>query len=141
MYTDEDLANKVVNYENTPVIYDDLELGVNAKEVLSLHPGYRVYEKIDEKSVEVEIEKGFCKARYSHMNEDRNDATSGVNVENNDDDNGINDDCTEVFHRSKKSVNYGNLRVTDIPTVQRLFPPKPARLEKEVAMQSLKDKI
>ena len=37
--------------------------------------------------------------------------------------------------------NYANLRVTDIPTVQRLFPPKPATLDKEVAMQSLKDKL
>ena len=108
--------------------------------MLKLHPGYRLYDKIDEKAVEVEIEKGFCKARYSLINENKNKPINN-NISENNDENGMNDDYTDVFNRNVKSANYANLRVTDIPTVQRLFPPKPARLEKEVAMQSLKDNL
>ena len=54
---DEDHANVIVDYENTQVIYDNVQLSVQDKEVLSLHPGYGVYDKIDEKAVEVEQRK------------------------------------------------------------------------------------
>ena len=36
---------------------------------------------------------------------------------------------------------YANIRVTDIPTVQRLFPPKPATIRREIIMQNIKDKM
>ena len=40
-----------------------------------------------------------------------------------------------------KIANYANLKATDLPTVQRLYPPKPSTIQKEVIMQSVKDKM
>ena len=45
------------------------------------------------------------------------------------------------FDIESKVADYANIRVTDIPTVQRLYPPKPATIRKEVIMQNVKDKM
>ena len=37
-----------------------------------------------------------------------------------------------------KSLNYGTLRATDIPTVARLCPPRPSTLEKEKILDNIK---
>ena len=50
-------------------------------------------------------------------------------------------DNFEVFNYKKKVVDYANIRATDIPTVQRLFPPKPASMRREIIIQNIKDKM
>ena len=108
----------------------------NAKSVLVLNPGYMVYEKIDVKLLEVEVEKGLTKARYSMMNEnDSSDVTIVCDDEQSE------AQKSTVFDVLNKTANYGNLRATDLPTVSRLYPPKPGTLRKELVMQNLKDKI
>ena len=53
-----------------------------------------------------------------------------MNVNNDETTNGQDDDARheltmfEVYDGTRKKANYSNLRATDIPTVQRLFPPK-----------------
>ena len=53
------------------------------------------------------------------------------------------DDITknEVYDIEKRAADYANVRATDLPTVQRFSPPKPARMNQEIAMQSLKEKL
>ena len=40
-----------------------------------------------------------------------------------------------------RKADYSNIKATDLPTVQRLYPPRPATLQKESAMQTLKEKM
>ena len=47
----------------------------------------------------------------------------------------------EVYDGTRKKANYSNLRATDIPTVQRLFPPKTGTIQQELAMQNTREKM
>ena len=86
---------------------------------------------------EVEIEKGCTKARYALMNVQENNAAAG------DDNNNTlaRDDNFMVLDADNKIVDYANVRATNIPTCQRIFPPKPTTIRKETIMQNIKDKM
>ena len=118
-YADKDLDRIEETCEKEPVIYGNVILSDSAREALKLNPNYMLYDKIDEKKVEVEIEKGMTKARYSMMNDDKDDHEQN-DVESK----------TEVFNLDEKTVNFANMRATQLPTVQRLYPPQPSTLEK-----------
>ena len=98
-----------------------------------------MYDVIDETKIDVEIEKSRAKARYAIMN-NKNEGNDKRRNEN-DDNNNNHEIGGEVFSFKDKVADYANLRVTDLPSVQRLYPPKPASLSKEVSMQSLKGKL
>jgi hypothetical protein len=115
--------------------YGGVTINDEEEAALKLDPEYRVYKRIDEVDLEVEIEKGSTKARYHFMCENNN------NNQNATQDNNNNDDNTKEFDIENKVANYGNIRATDLPTVQRLFPPKPSTIRREVIMQSVKDKM
>ena len=138
MFTNFDLENMNETVESDPVVYDNIELDEDEKAAMRLHPNYMLYDKIDEVKVEVEIEKALAKARYSMMNKKETDNTNDTTDENNSDEQ---ENEYEVFSMEEKAAKYANFRVTDLPSVQRLYPPKPATISKEVAMQSLKEKI
>ena len=46
-----------------------------------------------------------------------------------------------VYDPVEKVADYSNLRVTDLPTCQRLYPPQPAVVSKELQMQNLREKL
>ena len=119
----------------TPIVYDNLEVSDNVKSVLKMHPGFMINGRIDLTAIEVEIEKGITKARYALMNKD--DKTCEENAV---DSNESNDEC-QVFNAEEKTANYSNLRATEIPTVQRLYPPKPASINQELCMQNMREKL
>ena len=102
---------------------------------MKMHPKFMMLGKIDVNKMEVEFEKGVTKARYALMN--INDKSGNHENENAEDDITKN----EVYDIEKRTADYANVRATDRPTVQRLFPPKPARMNQEIAMQSLKEKL
>ena len=92
-----------------------------------------IFEKIDNIEVEVEIEKGISKARYELMN--RGD----------DSDESPDEEDSAMSNNRKqegnKTLNYRNLRATDIPTVQRLIEPKLGTMSEELVMESTKEKL
>ena len=135
MYADIHLEEKVAsrNTDLEPIVYDNLVVSDNVKAALKLHPKFRAYGKIDTTRIEIEIEKGISKARYALMNSEKNDENE--DVENND----VIE--TNVYHHVKKVADYSNLRVTDLPTCQRLYPPQPATVNKELHMQNLREKL
>ena len=61
----------------------------------------------------------------------------GDNIDSNNNDR----DTFKEFDAESKIANYANIRATDLPTVQRLFPPQPSTIRREVIMQSIKDKM
>ena len=120
------------------MIYDNVQISDDAKNVLKMHPKFMLYEPVDEKAIETEIEKGVMKARYAWMNknDDRRNVGNNGDVE-------IVRDVNEavVFSLTKKKADYANVRATELPTVQRLYPPKPTTLQKETNLQTLKDNL
>ena len=113
--------------------YGGVQLSEKARAALKINPKFMTYSKIDELEIEVEIEKGCTKARYSWMSNDNNNNEGESDVDGTDN--------FKVIDLENKVADYANVKVTDIPTVQRLFPPKPATLRREVIMQNIKDKM
>ena len=140
-YTDEDLSTNTANdnSEEDVIVYGGGELTENMKAALRMNPKYMMYNRIDERQIEVEIEKGLTKARYSWMGEkDKSDKDGGDGKSMNESEE---DGRSEVYNMSSKTADYANVKATDLPTVQRLFPPRPASLRRELAMQNMKEKM
>ena len=74
------------------------------------------------------------------MNETRREANDGIANESMDNRQNVNDECV-VYDSVKKVANYSNLKVTELPTCQRLYPPKPASVAKELHLQNLREKL
>ena len=47
-------------------------------------------------------------------------------------------DDYKTFDLETKISNFPNIRATDLPTVQRLYPPKPSTIRREIIMQNVK---
>ena len=74
------------------------------------------------------------KGRYQLMGKENNEESE----EDGEDDS---DKKNEVFDLESKVMDYGNRRVTEIPTCQRLILPKPAPVREETAMATLRDEL
>lgn len=135
--SDEKLAAMEENVEKIVKVFGGVTVNNEEKAALKLNPEYRVYKRIDDIDLEVEIEKGCTKARYHFMGEDNNNNTNTAQNNNNNN----NDENLKAFDFENKVANYANIRATDFPTVQRLYPPKPSTIRREVVMQSVKDKM
>ena len=115
----------VESYVNRPKIYGGIEISSGIQKILSIDPGFMIYEKISALDVEVEIEKGMAKTRYELMNKGGED----------DEEDNESEDSRRVRVQGEeqdKVLNYGNIRATDIPTVQRLHEPKEGTLRQEI---------
>ena len=122
-YSDRDLEECAVEIVDEAIIYDNVQISDDGKDVLKMHPKFMLFDPIDEKTIETEIEKGVMKARYAWMNKDDDNR----NVGNNGDVEIVRDVSEAVvFSLNGKKANYANIRATELPTVQRLYPPKPA---------------
>ena len=123
--------------ENVPKQYGGVQLDTSKLSILSKSPNFMILGKIDETEVEVEIEKGIMKARYELMGrgEDRDGKESGAS------ESGEDEQSARAREELDSTLNYAHMRATDIPTVQRLYPPKPATIEKEKVMDCIKEKL
>ena len=143
-----DIGEPHVGDKNEPRIYGGAQIGTNAKMVLTKDPNYMILDRIDLTEIEVEIEKGLAKARYEMMNsssdeeeEEIEDSLEGndSNLDTERDNDGKRDRQQEEI--PDKTINYANMRATEIPTVQRLYPPKPGTVKKETIMENIKMKM
>ena len=75
------------------------------------------------------------------MSDSKYDNTQNNTQEPVDDNNNNDEDIFKEFDHERKIANLANIRATDLPTVQRLLPPKPSTIRREVMMQSIKDKM
>ena len=130
--TDGKLGQLDERIEKNVKVFGDISINEKEKAALETDPEFRVYERNNEINLEVEIEKACTKARYHFMGEEENKTDAAR-------DNNNNDEKYEAFDLENKIANYANLRATDLPTVQRLYPPKPSSIQREVIMQSVKD--
>ena len=130
-YSDEDINVEVCDKNEDVVAYGGVEVSDNMKEVLTCNPKMMLPSNIDMIEMEVEIEKGLMKARWSLMNEKMNK----------DDDDDEDDENNEVLDLENKILDYSKMRVTDLPTCPRLILPKPASIREESVMHNVKEKL
>ena len=144
IFRDRDISNMFTeanNRDNTPStggneprLYGGAEVSGQAINVLRKDPNFMILDKIDIDEIGVAAELGFTKARYGWMNDDQTGAETiegGVGTSNNAQDG--------VQGNDDKTLNYANLRATDIPTVQRLYRPSPGTLKQEKTLEKLRD--
>ena len=131
-YKDEDLIGPEIDKNSESVAYGGVEITENMTEVLTMNPNMMTYEKIDPVKMEMEIEKGFFKARYEFMGRDQKNESQTDREES---------DPTETLDLENKSVDYSKLRATNLPTCTRLKVPKPGSVREEAVMSGLKEKL
>ena len=112
-----------------PEVYGGVVINEKQKSILSKEPGFMIYNKIDEVEIEVEIEKGMAKARYEMMSWDEEEEEEPG------------DERHDKEEEPKTTLNYSNLRATQIPTVQRLHEPKQGTIKQEIVMENTKEKL
>ena len=142
--TDEMLTRMGEHSEKNAKVFGGVQINENETKAIKMDPEFRIYKRIDAVDLEVEIEKGCTKARYHFMSEKEGGNIRNIQVPGDDDniDSNNNDrDTFKEFDAENKIANYANIRATDLPTVQRLFPPQPSTIRREVIMQSIKDKM
>ena len=131
-YRDADLENMNDNHndKNEPRLYGGVSVNSKTKSLLSKDPNFMLLERIDQTEIEVEIEKGLAKARYELMSTEDEER------------NRVNENHTRAtIEHNTTTLNYANLRATDIPTVSRIFPPKPASVKIEKVIDNIKVKL
>ena len=109
--TNEKLTELNDHIERNVKTYGVVQIDEYEAAALKLDPKYRVYKRIDEIDLEVEIENGCIKERYHFIGENNNQNAGQDSSDNNDDDN------FRTFYLENKIANYANIRDTDLPTV------------------------
>ena len=120
-------------------VYGGVKVSDNVKSILSKEPGFMIHANIDDVEIEVEIEKGLTKARYELMSRGDEEDEGGEEGERGD--GKRSEESLQHEIGLNKTLQYSNLRATDIPTVQRLHEPKQGSLRQEVVMESTKEKL
>ena len=118
------------------VIYSDIELSDEEKEYLNLTPKYREFEKLDIEKWHVEVEVNSIKTRWELMNRNKRDENNKDKTEEElHAEEEMARESTDIYNKETQSVTMSNLRVTDLPSVTRLFPPRPAGGQDEIKIQ------
>ena len=103
LYRDDDLdveAEDKLDVEEVTV-YGGVEVSNEKREVLKMNLKMKLFDKIDEINLEVEIEKGLTKARYQLMN-----SNVANDDDDEDDDNQEDVDDNEALDLSNKRLDY-----------------------------------
>ena len=133
-YRDSDLENLRRDGEqpiNEPRLYGGAKLTTNQTNLLKKDPTFMVLSNIDMIEMEVEIEKGVTKARYELMSRENSNLGEDANGES---DSNHGDSTNAAF-------NYASIKATDLPTLQRIYAPKHANIDKEKAIDNIKEKL
>ena len=110
-------------YESSPRIYGSIEINNAETSLLTLPPKYAMYEKVDEKKCEAEIEKALAKLRW-----DTNTGTPNVQT-------------VEYFNIAERTFDFTKFKATDLPFNNRVILPQALDNETEVSMQQLKNAL
>ena len=108
-----------ISDENGFVVYGDIMITDEEKDYLNLSPKFREYELLDVKSWNTEVEINAIKTRWELMGNAKTDGKSEEEIleeikkEN---------ESRIIYDEEAGKVNLSNYRVTDIPTVTRVFP-------------------
>lgn len=96
------------------------------RSILEKPPGYAVFRRVRESSVEVAIEESFAKMRYDDISKES-----------------MQDKCSEheqngYFNENKNELDFTKMRTTDMKRNKRVFLPEPSNIELQTKRQNLK---
>jgi hypothetical protein len=139
-YTDDDLDDydRKENLENGPgfVVYGDVVITDEEKEYLNLTPKFREHEKLNVQKWHTEVEVNAIKTRWELMGQDKeNRDNEGKTIDQINEENKRNWESKQIYKRETGDLTMSNLKATNIPTVTRLFPPRPAGGKNEMIIQ------
>ena len=128
-YRDSDIQEDFNDKNEDAALYGNVNLSKEAKSAATLNPKMMDYQKIVKFDMMVNCEKGAAIMRYNLMGKDANGR-------------GDQDEepkSTETLDLEQKVLNQGNLRATDIPTVQSYVKPQPSSIKNENSIQNALD--
>ena len=147
------------NFDSSARTYGGVTLSTNEQHLLRLPPKFAIYNKIDIKDCEVEIEAGLTKIRWNRRNQNENprdkntESTvtsvipmrkekiiTGLQSEIDAKDNGPEERSrpVEIAPDGHTVLDMGHLRPTDLPFNKRVFLPQPLDKEEETKLQKCK---
>ena len=104
--------------DKVPIYGGIKDLNEDQKEVLQLPPNHRTYPKLKLDDFKTELEKCVIKANWQKTNEQRRQEE--VNKKNEND-----DDTDDLPNETKNTINFTNLRATDLKNNKRIIIPNP----------------
>jgi hypothetical protein len=115
-------------FSSEPRCYGGVRLDDCEKKALELPPKFALYDSIDPVECEAQIEKGLAKLRWSLRKREREEL-GAVDVER------------TLYSGEDNSLDFREMRATDLPFNMRVCLPGALVDEKEIAMYSLKLKL
>ena len=119
----------VTEFSTAPRVYGGVELKAEENELLTLHPKFSTYQKIDSVECEIAVEKSLDKLRWETTKKKREEQGEEP----------VEERC--VFEPGSKTFDFRQMRGTDLPFNKRITRPKAVDEETEIRMQSLKTRL
>ena len=120
MYRDDDLREEFGDKNEKAAVYGGVSLSKEAESAATLNPKLMDYQKINKFDMMVNCEKGAAIMRYNLMGRDRGEQDENTEKKS-----------TETLDLENKILNQGNLRATDVPTIQLYVKPQPSSIKNE----------
>ena len=112
-------------YESLPRVYGSIDISDAEKSLLSLPPKYAIYEKIDGKKCEAEIEKSLAKLRWEMNSNTENRPATNI----------------EFINIPGRIIDFTKMKSTDLPFNNRIILPQSLDEETEISMQRMKNEL
>ena len=137
LYRDSELNVPVDDKNKEAVLYGGVEISEEESEIIRNNPKLHLYEQINSVDMEIQIQRGILKNKYSLMS---------VNMKDDEDEGDGSDEDEDALHKDtlnleSKTIDYSMRRATDIPTCTRLLEPAKAKPSQEAVLLNLKDDL
>ena len=122
LIADQDVSSFTAN----PRVYGGTEISAEEESVLSLPPNYTLYEKIDPRECEIEVEKSLAKARWTIREKEQQAQNPNRETQ-----------TRRVFDHRTQTFTFAEMRGPDMPFNKRITLPSPLDIDTEVKLRSL----
>ena len=120
-FKDKDIAGE--NFDNEPRNLGFANMNQNMRKILEKHPGYTLYKRIKEVDIELSAEECIQKGRWKNLEETKEKSNEPPN---------------KVFDHNEKTINFRNIRATELNSNKRVNIVGNANLEFETKSENLK---
>ena len=135
---------KVLNsdkIESDPCIYGGVELKNDLKEILKLPPKHTIFPKLDVEQFETELQKCEVKCRWQTQREQRENENKNKKKEMGIDVTTNNEETKEVFNEETKTIDFRNMKATDMKMNKRIIMPELDDDEEEIRRSNVKHNL
>ena len=122
----EELEKVIKNQSVEPetCVYGGVELKDDLKDILNLPPTHTTFPPLKVEQFDTELQKCEVKSRWQSHNEQRKNENRKKKEELGDDTNGEDEETKEVFSIETKTLDFRNLKATDMKMNKRIVMPE-----------------